>query len=74
MPRAAGELLQRIDAPTLILWGDEDKLIPVSDTQFFANGIKGSRVKTWPGIGHLPHEEAAEATAAEVRTFLSPQG
>lgn len=66
--------LARITAPTLILWGDEDKLIPVSDTQFFASGIKGSRVKIYPGVGHLPHEEAAEATAAEVRTFLSPQG
>lgn len=65
--------LARITAPTLILWGDQDPLIPVSDTRFFAQGIKNARVKTWPGIGHLPHEEVAEASAAEVRAFLSPQ-
>lgn len=65
--------LARITAPTLILWGQEDALIPVSDAQFFARGIKGSKVKIWPGIGHLPHEEAAEASAAEVSAFLSSQ-
>ncbi|MFM6949659.1 MAG: alpha/beta fold hydrolase [Novosphingobium sp.] len=65
--------LARITAPTLILWGDEDPLIPVADTQFFAQGIKNARVKTWPGVGHLPHEEVADASAAEVRAFLSPQ-
>lgn len=65
--------LARITAPTLILWGEEDALISASDAQFFAKAIGGSRIKTYPGIGHLPHEEAAEATAAEVRAFLSPQ-
>lgn len=71
-PFTAAELA-RITVPTLILWGEEDKLIPVSDAQFFAQGIKDARVKTFPGIGHIPHEEAAEASAAEVRAFLSPQ-
>lgn len=65
--------LARITAPTLILWGDEDRLIPVADAQFFARSIANSRVRTYPGIGHLPHEEAATATAAEVRDFLGPQ-
>lgn len=66
--------LARITMPTLILWGDEDKLIPVGDAQFFAQGIKNSRVKIFPGVGHIPHEEAADLSAAEVRAFLSPQG
>lgn len=66
--------LARITAPTLIIWGEEDRLIPVSDTRFFADGIKNARVKVYPGIGHLPHEEAAAETANDVRAFLSPQG
>ncbi|MEY4239297.1 MAG: hypothetical protein RL339_1898 [Pseudomonadota bacterium] len=68
------EELARITAPTLILWGEEDGIIPVDAAPFFAQGIKGARLKIYPGIGHLPHEEAAAASAAEVRAFLSPQG
>lgn len=66
--------LARITAPTLVLWGAEDKLTPATGATFFGQGIKGARVKVYPGIGHLPHEEAAAQTADEVRAFLSPQG
>lgn len=70
---AASELAA-IKTPTLILWGEEDKLISVAGAHWYNAGITGSKLKTYPRIGHLPHEEAAEATAAEVRAFLSPQG
>lgn len=65
--------LSAIKAPTLILWGEEDKLISVAGARWYNAGIAGSRLKTYPGIGHLPHEEVAAVTAAEVGTFLSPQ-
>ncbi|MFN9579683.1 MAG: alpha/beta fold hydrolase, partial [Novosphingobium sp.] len=65
--------LAAIKTPTLILWGEEDKLISVAGARWYNAGIAGSKLKIFPRIGHLPHEEAAEATAAEVRTFLSPQ-
>ncbi len=65
--------LATIKAPTLILWGEKDKLISVAGARWYNAGIAGSRLKTYPRIGHLPQEEAAEATAAEVRAFLSPQ-
>lgn len=67
------EELRAIRTPTLILWGEEDKLIAVAGARWYHAGIAGSKLKTYPGIGHLPHEEAAETTAAEVRAFLSPQ-
>lgn len=65
--------LAAIKAPTLILWGEEDRLISVAGARWYHAGIAGSRLRTYPGIGHLPHEEAPQATAAEVLAFLSPQ-
>ncbi|MFN9377214.1 MAG: alpha/beta fold hydrolase, partial [Novosphingobium sp.] len=75
IPRRAftTQYLAAIKTPTLILWGEEDKLISVAGARWYNAGIAGSKLKIFPRIGHLPHEEAAEATAAEVRTFLSPQ-
>lgn len=74
-PRKAftAQELAAIKTPTLILWGEEDKLIAVAGAHWYQAGIAGSQLKTYPRIGHLPHEEAAEASAAEVRAFLSPQ-
>lgn len=66
--------LAAIKNPTLILWGEEDKLISVAGAHWYHAGIAGSKLKIYPRIGHLPHEEAAEASAGEVRAFLSPQG
>jgi pimeloyl-ACP methyl ester carboxylesterase len=69
----AAQELAAIKTPTLILWGEEDKLISVAGARWYNAGIAGSKLKTYPGIGHLPQEEAATATAAEVSAFLSPQ-
>lgn len=60
-----------IAVPTLILWGAEDKLIPASGADWFAARIKGSQKIVYPGIGHVPMEEAADRSAADVDAFLS---
>jgi len=60
-----------ITAPTLILWGAEDKLIPVSGAAWFAAHIPGARAIVYPAIGHLPMEEAADRSAADADAFLS---
>ena len=43
-----------IKVPTLILWGAEDKLVPVSGADWFAARIPGSVRIVYPGIGHIP--------------------
>ena len=76
-PRDSGGNAARvgaITAPTLILWGSEDKLIPVSGADWFAARIKGSRKVVYPGIGHLPMEEAADRSAGDVAAFLAATG
>ena len=60
-----------IRAPTLILWGDLDRLIPPSNAARFARDIPGSRVVRFPTLGHVPHEEDPAQTLAPVRAFLA---
>jgi len=62
--------LHRITAPTLIVWGEQDKLIPPSYADLFAARISGSKVALIPGAGHIPQVEATDATYAQVEAFL----
>ncbi len=66
--------LAAIKVPTLILWGEQDKLIGPDAGRWFQRNIPGSKLVVYPGIGHLPQEEAARQTAAEVALFLAVQG
>ncbi len=63
--------LGEIRVPTLILWGAEDKLIPVSSVDWFMARIPGAVRIVYPGIGHIPMEEAPDRTAADLDAFLS---
>jgi pimeloyl-ACP methyl ester carboxylesterase len=60
-----------IKAPTLILFGDKDRIINPSAAQTFHERIAGSEVILLPGIGHLPMEEAPDATAKAIADFLT---
>jgi pimeloyl-ACP methyl ester carboxylesterase len=64
-------LLGRIRAPTLILWGRADKLIPVAQAAQLAAAIPGARLVTYDDVGHAPQEEATAATISDLRTFLN---
>lgn len=61
----------QIKAPTLILWGAEDHLIPVAAAHAFNKAIPGSKAIIYPATGHIPMEEVADQSAADVRAFLS---
>jgi pimeloyl-ACP methyl ester carboxylesterase len=63
--------LAAIKVPTLILWGDEDKLIPVASAHWFAKAIPGAKEVIYPRIGHIPMEEAADHSAKDADMFLS---
>lgn len=60
-----------IKAPTLILWGDKDGLIPVVAAHEFHDAIPGSKLIIYPNTGHIPQEEVADQSAADVRAFLN---
>lgn len=63
--------LARIAAPTLILWGEQDRIIPLDQARRLAAAIPNARLVTYPDVGHAPQEEIPERTAADVRRFLA---
>ena len=63
-------LLASITAPTLLLWGDKDALIPISNAQDYLAAMPNARLVTLPGIGHVPQEEAPAESLAPLRAFL----
>lgn len=65
--------ISAIKAPALILWGEQDHLIPVAAAHAFHAAIPGSKLIVYPGTGHIPMEEVADQSAADVAAFLSPQ-
>jgi len=56
--------LHRIAAPTLIVWGDQDRLIPVGQAASWAALIPNAEVKVIPGAGHLLFNESSDAVDA----------
>jgi pimeloyl-ACP methyl ester carboxylesterase len=62
--------IKTIDIPTLIIWGDQDQLINVSNAYLFNKDIKGSQLVVLKNVGHTPMEETPTKVAAAMRTFL----
>ena len=62
--------LRTITAPTLLLWGEQDAMIPVDNASDYLAAIPGSTLVRLPGIGHLPQEEDPERALAPVRAIL----
>jgi pimeloyl-ACP methyl ester carboxylesterase len=62
--------LHRIDVPTYIVWGQENRLIPPAHAQALKELIAGSTVATLPGCGHLLQVEAPQIFAEQVTTFI----
>lgn len=63
-------LLRQIKAPTLLVWGEADAMIPLSNAQDYLQALQSSRLVSWPQVGHLPQEEAAELSLKAVADFL----
>jgi len=69
-PTATPEKLAGIKVPTLIMHGDTDKLIPVEDGKRFAAAIPGSTLIIYPQTGHVPMEQRADKSAADLKAWL----
>jgi abhydrolase domain-containing protein 6 len=64
------ERLPKIVASTLIIWGDQDRVLHVSSADLFRQGIKNSEVMVIRGSGHMPLVENARACATAWLTFV----
>jgi len=58
-----------IPKPTLLLWGENDREIPLADGERLHEEIPGSRLIVFLNCGHLPHEEYPEAFTKVVADF-----
>ena len=63
-------VLQRIRAPTLLLWGEQDAMIPFANAADYLKAIPKATRVSLPGVGHLPHEEAPQRSLVPVLEFL----
>lgn len=63
--------LRRISAPTLLIWGDSDKVVGPAYREAFRSQIRGARVEIISSAGHLAPMEQPDAFAEAVRAFLS---
>jgi pimeloyl-ACP methyl ester carboxylesterase len=61
--------IHRIKAPTLLLWGKDDRLVPPVYADEFMQRLPGARLQTVDHASHAPHLEQPEAVARMVREF-----
>jgi pimeloyl-ACP methyl ester carboxylesterase len=67
---AANRLHLAADVPTLIVWGDSDRIIPVEHAHAAHASIPASRLEIFEGVGHYPHCEAPERFVAILTEFI----
>ncbi len=68
-PRLTNKRLQKIKAPTLLLWGKEDIMIPVKFAEPFVK-MRNCRIVLLENCGHRPHAERPELFNRIVGDFL----
>jgi len=62
--------LHRIKTPVQLVWGNEDKLLPVAFAQAWLKRLPKARLLPIPQCGHLPHVERADEVASAIRSFI----
>ena len=70
LPGIDPALLASIDKPVLILWGESDRILPVSSVDYFRAHLRTSSVEIIAGSGHLPMVEQSRQVAARILRFL----
>eukprot|EP00471_Norrisiella_sphaerica_P001509 CAMPEP_0184481048 /NCGR_PEP_ID=MMETSP0113_2-20130426/2600_1 /TAXON_ID=91329 /ORGANISM="Norrisiella sphaerica, Strain BC52" /LENGTH=305 /DNA_ID=CAMNT_0026859947 /DNA_START=379 /DNA_END=1296 /DNA_ORIENTATION=- len=62
--------IRDVSVPTLILWGEQDKILGVEPATRFQEDIPGSKLVWVPECGHVPHLEQADFTADALVSFM----
>ena len=65
------EDIAAITAPALIIWGEEDRLIPVAAARYLDQVMPNTTLAIYPKVGHLPQEEAAARSLADLRRWMA---
>jgi non-heme chloroperoxidase len=62
--------LHKIDAPALLVWGDQDAILSREDQERLSKALRNSRLVVYPGAGHSPHWEEPDRFASDVEDFI----
>jgi len=73
-PEEVKALLARLHQPVVILWGEKDRILPVSQAAELHALLPQARLHLLPEVGHAPQEEAPEATAEILIAFFAAAG
>jgi pimeloyl-ACP methyl ester carboxylesterase len=65
------EDVAKVQVPALVMWGEDDALIPYEAANWYMQHLPKAALANYRGIGHLPQEEAAERSAADLRQWLA---
>ena len=68
---ATATRLSKIRTPTLVVFGEQDKLIPAADGKRFADAIPGAKLIVYPQVGHVPMEQIPQRSAADLKAWLT---
>lgn len=63
--------LATIRIPVLVLWGREDRFIPVAAANWYSHNLPDARVVIYDDVGHIPMEEVPDRSAADVAALLA---
>jgi pimeloyl-ACP methyl ester carboxylesterase len=67
------EKIASLKTPTLIIWGEQDQLIPVEHAYRFQKAIPNSQLSVFKSVGHVPMEEAPKQFTTTLTNFLNQQ-
>lgn len=61
--------LSKLTMPALIIWGEEDGLLPVAMATTFKEGLQNATLNVLPKVGHIPMEEAVDTVGGQIAAF-----
>jgi pimeloyl-ACP methyl ester carboxylesterase len=64
-------LLRRIEAPTLLLWGEADHMIPHANAADYLRALRNAKLVSFPNLGHVPQEESPDESLRPLEQFLA---
>jgi pimeloyl-ACP methyl ester carboxylesterase len=71
---ALGKIHVSHGLPTLLIWGEQDRIIPVAHGYAAHDAVPGSRLEVLAGVGHFPHVEAPTAVVDILDDFITTTG
>jgi pimeloyl-ACP methyl ester carboxylesterase len=71
---ALGKIHVSYGLPTLLIWGEQDRIIPVAHGYAAHEAVPGSRLEVLPGVGHFPHVESPTAVVDILDDFITTTG